>query len=82
MNHTEVLRYRTGGSLFWRQTDTLARTHKLTHALTHAHTHTHERARAHAHARTQTFLPTQTEKVRMKTYPYRIGGSLFQRNLL
>ena len=78
VDHTETLRYRTGGSLFWRQTNT--HTHAPTQ--THIHKHTHTHARTHAHARTPTFLPTQTEKVRMKTYPYRIGGSLFQRKQL
>ena len=58
----------------WRITLLETNRHQCTNVQTHTHTLTH--------ARTQTFLPTQTEKVRMKTYPYRSGGSLFQRNLL
>ena len=54
-------------------------THLLT--LTHTNTQTNTQTNTHAHTRTHTFLPTQTKPVRMKTYPYRIGGSLFQRKL-
>ena len=50
VDHTETLRYRTGGSLFWRQTNTRAQTqtHTNTHPPTQTYTHTHTRTHTHA----------------------------------